>query len=83
MSHCPIAESISKYADEPEQLSACEILTELADGKVMTIGNRNYELVDIADKVDSFDLSVASYNHVCGDLTAIRKVYIETIEGLM
>ena len=81
--NCPISEQIAKYADEPESLSASELLALLRGDMTVYINETVYELYEITDLLDIQDLKEAAQAIIEGDATAMDELYINTIRGLM
>lgn len=68
--------------DEPEQLSSSEILEFLLKDGIVKIGNEEFELWEITDKIDIEKLRELVQDGIKHDFD-IRYTYYEVIEGLM
>ena len=80
---CPVAESISKYADEPEQTAAIEILNQLLKTDIAYINDELYDLSMVTDRVNTEAMKEAFQSDVKGDSSAVLQVYLAVILEIM
>lgn len=80
---CPISEYISKYADEPEHVSASEILNLLLKVDNVYINDELYDLSMITDLINVEEMREAFQSDVKGNNTAVIHVYLKVILELM
>ena len=82
-----IENQIAVNADEPEQLSATEMLTLMIESEDngFYLGGEFYYLDDIIDVVGDSpqDLLQASIDSITDNPNAIKELYIKTIQSLM
>ena len=78
-----IENQIAVHADEPEQLSANEILVLLLDGRSIYIGGELCSLFDIKEKINIESLKQLAEDVLFDDKIQIRELYIKTIQEMM
>lgn len=80
---CPVAESIAIHADEPEQRSISEILSELLANDKTWVDGAEVELHEITSHIDIETLREAVQQSVQGDSLVIYELYIKTLEEFL
>lgn len=80
---CTVSEQESKYADQPEQLSASEHLSVLKRDMLIAIGEQTYDLDDITNKLCVTELRIAAEESVTDNANAINELYIKKIAEMM
>lgn len=80
---CPVSEQIAMHADEPEQISVCEILRNLIDNEFCVINGDKVALYQITDSIDEELLRESSQELICGNGLAIYQLYIKALEELI
>ena len=78
-----IENQIEIYADDPEQLSANEILVLLLDLHSVYIGGELCYLSDVTDEIKIDSLRSLAESVLPGDDHQIREIYIKTIREMM
>lgn len=79
----PIERQIAIHADEPEQLSASELLSILIKGIEVLINDEYYSLYEITDKLIGVELRVAVEESLTDNKHAIQELYIKQINEMM
>ena len=79
----PIENQIAVHADEPEQLSASELLSILVKGVEVLINGEYYSLYEITDKLIGVELRVAVEESLTDNKHAITELYIKQINEMM
>lgn len=69
--------------DNKEYFSASEILDLLESADFAYINDESYDLAMVTDKIDIEEMKEAIQESLTGDSSIIRKLYIDTIAGLM
>lgn len=80
MLYCHVANQIAIHADEPEQLSASEILDTLIDDCGAYFGGYYHTFDEITNSIDRKSMKEAVQSHMQGELNAIRELYINRIK---
>ena len=83
MTECYVSNQIADYCNQPEQLSADDLLHELIIGDEIFVSGESYDLAEITDKIDIEEMREAVQASLLDDRTSVRKLYIKVIEGLM
>jgi len=79
----PIEQQIAIHADEPEGLSASELLSILIKGIEVLINDEYYSLYEITDKLIGVELRVAVEESLTDNKHAITELYIKQINEMM
>ena len=79
---CAISEQVSVYCDQPEELSANDLLHLFIFNGEGYINNTYYSFDEITDLIDTEDMREAVQEHVSGQTTKIRELYINAINKL-
>lgn len=69
--------------DNIEQQSASEILAQLELTDFAFINDEGYDLSMVTDKIDQQEKDEALQGSLTGGIQVIRKLYIDTIRGMM
>ena len=77
-----IENQISVHCDEPEQLSASELLSILVKGIEVLINDEYYSLYEITDKLIGVELRVAVEESLTNNKNAINELYIKQIDEM-
>jgi hypothetical protein len=78
-----IENQIAIHADEPDQLSANEMLVILLDGRAIHIDGEYYDLSDITYELNNVIAQEFCEAVLCGGSVQIREIYIKTIQEMM
>ena len=78
-----IENQISVHCDEPDQLSASELLSILVKGVEVLINGEYYSLYEITDKLIGVELRGAVEESLTDNKHAITELYIKQINELL
>jgi hypothetical protein len=78
-----IENQIAAHADEPEQLSANEILVLLLDDRPVLINGEHYELNCVTCELEDEAARELCESILLGDDAKVRELYIKTIQEMM
>ena len=78
-----IENQISVHCDEPDQLSASELLSILVKGVEVLINGEYYSLYEITDKLIGVELRVSVEESLTDNKHAITELYIKQINELL
>ena len=79
----PIEQQIAIHCDEPESLSASELLSILAKGIEVLINDEYYSLDEVTDMLIGHALRIAAEESLTDKRHAIRELYIKQINEMM
>jgi len=79
----PIEQQIAIHCDEPEQLSASELLSILAKGIEVLINGEYYSLDELTDLLIGHELRIAAEESLTDNKNAITELYIKQINNMM
>ena len=78
-----IENQISVNCDEPEEISACELLDILIKGGEIIINNESYNLAEITDSICSTAALYAAEESISNNKHAINELYITQINEML
>ena len=78
-----IENQIAIHADEPEQLSASELLSILIKGIEVLINDEYYSLDELTDMLVGTEIRLAAEESLTDNRHAIQELYIKQINELM
>ena len=78
-----VENQIEIYADEPEQLSANEVLLLLIEGHCIYIDGELCNLFDVTSKIEAESLTQFAEDSLLNNAGNIREIYIKTIQEMM
>ena len=79
----PIERQIAIHADEPDQLSASELLSILIKGIEVLINGEYYSLDEVTDMLVGTEIRLAAEESLTDNKHAITELYIKQINELM
>ena len=79
----PIENQISIHCDEPESLSASELLSILVKGLEVLINDEYYSLDELTDLLVGHELRIAAEESLTYNKNAITELYIKQISNMM
>ena len=79
----PIENQIAIHADEPEQLSASELLSIMVKGIEVSINGEYYSLYELTDKLIGVELRLAVEESLTDNKHAIAELYIKQINEML
>lgn len=79
----PIENQISIHCDEPESLSASELLSILVKGLEVLINDEYYSLDELTDLLVGHELRIAAEESLTDNKNAITELYIKQINNMM
>ena len=77
-----IENQIAIHCDEPEEISACELLDILIRGGLIIINNESYNLAEITDSICS-TMALYAAGESLTDKHAINELYITQINKML
>ena len=83
MTYCNIANDIAVNADEPEQISASELLSILIKGIEVLINGNYYDLDEITCMLINTEIRLAAEESLTDNRHAINELYIKQINKLL
>ncbi len=79
----PIEEQIAIHCDEPESLSASELLSILTKGIEVLINGEYYALDEITDMLIGTEIRLAAEESLTYNRYSIKELYIKQINEMM
>ena len=79
----PISEQIAIHCDEPESLSASELLSIMAKGTEVLINDEYYSLDEVTDMLIGHELRLAAEESLTDNKHAITELYIKQINEML
>ena len=79
----PIEEQIAIHCDEPDQLSASELLSILVKGIEVLINDEYYALDEITDMLVGTEIRLAAEESLTDNKHAIAELYIKQINEML
>ena len=80
---CIVSNQIAVHADQPEQRSISEILSELLEHDEVWVADQLIELHEISTAMCADSLQEAAQESLQGNSLAIYELYIKTLEGFI
>jgi hypothetical protein len=80
---CFISDQIAVNADEPEQLTLSQILSELINNGEVYINNKFVEIYQITDSIDAEEMREAAQSSICGNSLAVYELYIRALDNFI
>ena len=78
-----IENQISVNCDEPEEISACQLLDILIKGGEIIINNESYNLAEITDSICSTMALYEAEKSISNNKHAINELYISQINKML
>ena len=78
----PIENQISVHCDEPDQLSASELLSILVKGIEVLINGQYYSLDELTDMLVGTEIRYAAEESITDNKHAISELYIKQINEM-
>lgn len=78
-----IEQQIAIHCDEPDQLSACELLRIVTEGIEVLINSEYYSLYEITDMLSGTELRLAVEEFLIGNSNSITELYVKQINEMM
>ena len=78
-----IEQQIAIHADEPEQLSASELLSILIKGIEVLINDEYYSLDELTDMLVGTEIRLAAEESLTDNASALTELYIKQINELL
>ncbi len=80
---CFITDQIAVNADEPEQLTLSQILSELINNGEVYINNKFVEIYEVTDSIDAEEMREAAQSSICGNSLAVYELYIRALDNFI
>ena len=78
-----IENQIAVHCDEPEEISACQLLDILIKGGEILIKNESYNLAEITDSICSTAALYAAEESISNNKHAINELYVSQINRML